>query len=161
MNNQKFSFEISVYNSLDELNQSDYDLMQAAITSRKKAYAPYSNFLVGAAVLLANGEVILGNNQESASYPAGICAERVAVSHAAAIHPNVAIKAIAISATSKKQSVKKPAAPCGICRQSLVEYEQKQKMDIQVLMMGEEGEIHKCHSISDILPLAFNSSFLE
>lgn len=161
MNNYKFSFEITVFQSLDELNQSEYDLMQAAISSRKKAYAPYSNFLVGAAVLMDNGEIVLGNNQENASYPAGICAERVAVSHAAAIHPNKKIKAIAISATSKNQSVKKPAAPCGICRQSLVEYEQKQKMAIPVLMMGEEGEIHKCQSISDILPLAFNSSFLE
>ena len=160
MHKQKFSFEIINYDSIDELTGSDFNLMQSSIASRQKAYAPYSNFLVGAAVLLENGEVVLGNNQENASYPAGICAERVAITHAGAIHPDVKIKAVAISVSSKNHSVNTPAAPCGICRQSLMEYEQKQDAPIRILMMGETGRVIECSSVSDILPLAFNSSFL-
>ncbi len=161
MKKEKLSFELSVYDSLDELSKTDKDLMLEAIEVRKNAYAPYSNFFVGAAVLLENGKIILGNNQENASFPAGLCAERVAIFQAAAIYPNVAILSVAISATSKNYQVKKPAAPCGNCRQSMIEYEQKQQKPISLFLMGELGEVVKCDSISNILPLAFNNSFLN
>lgn len=158
---KKLSFEITIYDSLKELNTVDNDLIHSAIEAREKAYAPYSNFNVGAAVLLENGEVVIGNNQENASYPSGLCAERVAVFHAGAKFPGIKINTIAISAASKNYTVTSPAAPCGNCRQALSEYEFKQQQPIKVLLMGETGEIIQCNSIEDILPLGFNSTFLK
>lgn len=160
MRKQKISFELQVYETMDELDPNDHKLLQSAIEARKKAYAPYSNFYVGAAVLLENGAVVLGSNQENASYPSGLCAERVAVFQAGSIYPGIAIKAIAITAMSKTHLVEKPAAPCGNCRQAISEYEFKQKEPISILMMGEKGEIMKCNSLSDILPLGFNNTYL-
>lgn len=161
MRKQNISFELTVFDSLQELSLEDQNLMLAAIVARKKAYAPYSNFQVGAAVLLENGEVVTGNNQENASYPSGLCAERVAVFYAGANFPGVTIRSIAISATSTKDVVDKPAAPCGNCRQSISEYEVKQKQPIALLMMGETGEVLKCNSVAEILPLAFDNSYLD
>jgi len=161
MRKQNIAFDLITYDSIEELIGENYKLMLAAVAARKKAYAPYSNFQVGAAVLLENGEIITGNNQENASYPSGLCAERVAMFYAGANYPDVIIKSIAISATSLNYVVNKPAAPCGNCRQSLSEYEVKQKQSITLFMMGETGEILKCNAISDILPLAFDSSYLN
>ena len=135
--------------------------MAIAEQTRKDAYAPYSNFQVGAAVLLANGEIVIGNNQENASYPSGLCAERVAVFQAGARFPDVVIKAIAISAASSRVKVSKPAAPCGNCRQSIAEYEQKQKSPIVILMKGESGPVYQADSIADLLPLTFGNSYLK
>lgn len=149
-----------MYTSLETLEKEDSELMKAAVEARKNAYAPYSNFQVGAAVLLENGEVVIGSNQENAAYPSGLCAERVAIYHASAKYPGVTIKSVAISATSKNYVVDKPAAPCGNCRQSMIEYEQKQKQPIKILLMGEKGEVLKIDSLLDILPLAFDNSFL-
>ncbi|MGJ8731628.1 MAG: cytidine deaminase [Cellulophaga sp.] len=160
MKKHTLSFDMSVYDSINELPVTDKDLMLKAVEARKNAYAPYSNFFVGAAVLLENGKIVLGNNQENAAYPSGLCAERVAIYQAAAIYPNIKILSVAISATSVNYKVLEPAAPCGNCRQSMIEYEQKQKEAISLLLMGEEGAVIKCNSISDILPLAFSNSFL-
>lgn len=153
-------FDLMVYESVHELEKEDQVLMHAAVKARNNAYSPYSKFNVGAAVLLDNDEIIIGNNQENASYPSGLCAERVAVFYASAKFPGIAIKAIAISATSKNFVVDKPAAPCGNCRQSISEYEIRQQRPIVIIMSGETGEILKCNSVSDILPLAFNGTFL-
>lgn len=161
MRKQNISFELEVYESLDELQDVDKKLMFQAIESRKNAYAPYSNFKVGAALLLENGEIVIGNNQENASYPSGLCAERVAVFQAGAKYPRQVIKSIAISATSNNYQVDIPAAPCGNCRQSISEYEVKQELPIQILMMGEVGKILKCNSIRDILPLTFTNAYLK
>lgn len=161
MKKQTIAFELEVYESLEELSSEDRALMLEAIEARKNAYAPYSNFQVGAALLLANGAVVIGNNQENASYPSGLCAERVAVFQAGAKYPGMVFKSIAISATSINYQVDSPAAPCGNCRQSISEYEVKQKQPIQIVMMGEVGEVIKCNSIGDILPLAFTDSFLK
>ncbi|WP_435313228.1 cytidine deaminase [Cellulophaga fucicola] len=160
MKKQTISFDMSVYDSIDELSKTDKDLMLKAVGARSNAYAPYSSFLVGAAVLLENGEIVVGNNQENAAYPSGLCAERVAIYQAAAIYPNVKMVSVAISATSKNYKVLEPAAPCGNCRQSMIEYEQKQKEPLTLMLMGEVGKVLKCNSISDILPLAFSNSFL-
>lgn len=160
MRKHKIIIDYCVYSSFEDLSDEDQVLMNSAIEARANAYAPYSNFHVGAAVLLANGEVIIGNNQENASYPSGLCAERVAVFQAGAKYPGIVIKAIAITATSNNYVVNEPAAPCGNCRQSIVEYEQKQKQPIEILLMGEKGEVVKFNSLADILPLAFNNSFL-
>ena len=161
MKKQQITIEYTVYPSLRDLEINDLGLMEQAITSRANAYAPYSNFHVGAAVLLANGKVVIGNNQENASYPSGLCAERVAIFQAGALYPGIAIKTVAITATSKNYIVEEPAAPCGNCRQAIIEYEQKQKTPIAILLMGEKGEVIKITSMADILPLAFSSSFLE
>lgn len=160
MKKQKVCFELQVFNSVDELSLESQGLMQKAIAARRDAYAPYSNFQVGAAVLLENGKVVIGNNQENASFPSGLCAERVAVFQAGARYPGETIKSIAISAASKRYTVDKPVAPCGNCRQSLSEYEVRQKSPIELFLMGETGQIIRCASIADILPLAFDTSFL-
>ncbi|WP_276390657.1 cytidine deaminase [Eudoraea chungangensis] len=161
MEKLSISFDLYTYESLVKLPLEDQSLLQKAIKSRNKAYAPYSSFKVGAAVLLENGEVVLGNNQENASYPSGLCAERVAVFQAGACFPGIAIKAIAISAASELYILNKPAAPCGNCRQSIAEYEHKQKSPIRILMMGSTGPVYKINSLADILPLGFESSYLK
>lgn len=161
MKKQKITFELTLFDGIEDLSSSDSGLLQQAITARGNAYAPYSNFMVGAAVELANGEVVIGSNQENASYPSGLCAERVAVFQAGAKFPGVVIKTVAITATSRHFSTERPAAPCGNCRQAILEYELKQKSPIALLLMGEQGPVVKCNSIADILPLAFDSSFLK
>lgn len=150
----------TVFESLEELDSSTKDLMLKAIEIRKKAYAPYSKFRVGAALLLENGEVVLGSNQESAAYPSGLCAERVAIFQAGAIHPNQKIIKIAISATSDINPTKRPTPPCGACRQSISEYEQKQETPIEIYFMGESGNIYKSDSLENLLPLSFHKDFL-
>ncbi len=160
MEKKKIGFELLIFEDETELSQNDQKLLQDASEARENAYAPYSKFKVGAAVLLENGEVVIGNNQENASYPSGLCAERVAIFHAGAKYPGVAVKSIAISASSSKHEVGVPAAPCGNCRQSIMEYEQKQNTPISLLLRSEKGPIYKCSSMADILPLAFNNSFL-
>ncbi|CAM4322486.1 cytidine deaminase [Zobellia nedashkovskayae] len=160
MQKKNITFELTIFDSMEELSKEDGALMLDAIAARKNAYAPYSNFQVGAAVLLENGEVVIGNNQENASYPSGLCAERVAIFYAGAKYPSVAVKAIAITATSVNYQLTDPAAPCGNCRQAISEYEVKQKKPIALMMMGEKGKVFKCNSMADILPLGFDSSFL-
>ena len=157
---KELRFQITVYKNLNELAPKDKALMLQAVSARKNAYAPYSNFRVGAAVSLANNEVVIGSNQENASYPSGLCAERVAIFHAGAKFPNVSVNTVAISAASDNYEVTSPAAPCGNCRQAMYEYEFKQKQPIRLLLMGEKGSIIECSSVDDILPLGFNSSFL-
>ncbi len=160
MRARKIAFELLIFESLQELNVADQELMKEAVMAREHAYSPYSKFNVGAALLLENGKIVTGSNQENASYPSGLCAERVAIFYASSKFPELKIKAIAISATSKNYVVDKPAAPCGNCRQAISEYEIKQQSPIPIIMSGEIGEILKCQSVADILPLAFNSSFL-
>jgi cytidine deaminase len=160
MEKKNIGFELSIYDSENELSQIDRELLKKAEAVRNDAYAPYSSFQVGAAILLENKEIVIGNNQENASYPSGLCAERVAVFQAGARFPEERILTIAISATSKNYVVDTPAGPCGNCRQSIAEYEQKQKTPIAILMRGQKGKIYKCNSIAELLPLAFSSSFL-
>lgn len=160
MEKKRIGFDLLIFEDTNELSQNEQKLLKTAEEARSNAYAPYSNFKVGAAALLENGEIVIGSNQENASYPAGLCAERVAVFQAGARFPGVAIKALAISAASADHVVDKPAAPCGNCRQSIMEYEQKQQTPITLLLKAEKGPIYKCTSMGDILPLAFNSSFL-
>ena len=134
--------------------------MLKAIETKQKAYAPYSKFKVGAALLLENGVIITGNNQENAAYPSGICAERVAIWRASSEYPNQKVLQLAISASSSTHIVKEPVAPCGACRQTLSEYEIKQDAPMEVYFMGETGNILKSNSLIDLLPVAFDKSFL-
>ena len=154
------STEFSAFESLEELPKEIKFLMEQAIEIRKKAYAPYSKFKVGAAILLDNGETVLGSNQENAAYPSGLCAERVAIFQAGAVYPDAKILKLAISATSDAKPVTAPIPPCGSCRQSIAEYEFKQNTPIEIYFMGESGEIYKSDSLTNLLPLVFDKNFL-
>ena len=113
-----------------------------------------------APLIKRNGEVITGNNQENAAYPSGMCAERVAVWRASSEYPDQKILKLAITASSSSHITKEPVAPCGACRQTLLEYEKKQVDKIEVYFMGEVGKVIKTASLVDLLPIAFDRSFL-
>ena len=148
------------FNSIDDLPASVQELMSQAIKIRSKAYAPYSNFQVGAAVLLKSGTVVLGSNQENAAYPSGLCAERTAVFSAGANYPNDEIVSICISASSTLKDTLEPIPPCGACRQSLLEYENRQKSNIPIYFMGKSGEVVQSPSIQNLLPFIFKEDSL-
>lgn len=152
--------KLHVYESLDKLPADVELLMQKAFKARDNAYAPYSKFHVGAALLLDNDEIITGNNQENASYPSGLCAERTAIYYAGSQYPNAKVLKMAISAGSKNKLTVTPIPPCGACRQAIAEYEIKQKKPIEIYFMGESGKIVKSHSLSNLLPLVFDKSAL-
>ena len=156
----KIESNFIVYNSINELPSDIKSLMDKAIDARKKAYAPYSKFEVGAALLLENGEVITGNNQENASYPSGLCAERTAIYYAGSKYPDTKILKIAISASSKNQETSIPIPPCGACRQAISEYEVKQNSAIEIYFMGKVGEVVKSDSLVNLLPFVFKKSAL-
>lgn len=156
----KIESSIYIYDSLDDLPKHIYDLMQNAFQARDKAYAPYSNFHVGAAIRLDSGKIITGSNQENASYPSGLCAERTAIYFAGAQYPKAKIKQIAISAKSNNKITDKPIAPCGACRQAIADYEIKQKQPIEIYFMGETGEVAMSKSLLNLLPLTFDNSVL-
>ena len=152
--------QIIVFETTDELSFEDKTLMDCAIEVRSTAYAPYSKFHVGAALLLENGTIVSGNNQENAAYPSGMCAERIAIWKASSEFPGVKIKKLAISAKSGSQKLAEPVAPCGACRQTLSEYEINQVDKIETFFMGESGKVVKTNCILDLLPIAFDKSFL-
>lgn len=154
------STTIDIFDSIDELPLEVSELMKQAFEARNKAYAPYSKFNVGAVILLDNNEVISGSNQENASYPSGLCAERTAIYYAGAKYPEAIIKRIAISATSINHAITEPIPPCGACRQAIAEYEIKQNEPIEIYFMGESGTVAKSNSLKDLLPLAFERSYL-
>ena len=156
----KIESTIYVFDSLEELPKEIVLLMNKAIEARKKAYAPYSNFSVGAALLLDNNEIITGSNQENASYPSGLCAERTAIYYANSQYPNNKIVRRAITAGSKKKKTTTPIPPCGACRQAIAEYEVKQELPIEIYFMGEIGKIAKSDSLANLLPFIFDKSVL-
>jgi cytidine deaminase len=140
--------------SKEELPEKILLLFNRAKSALKDAYAPYSNFKVAAAVLLENGEIITGTNQENAAYPAGICAEGTAMSACAALYPNIKPVAMFITVQGDKQ-VKSIAAPCGICRQRLVETEYRYKSKLEIWLGVDSADFIKINSARDLLPLAF------
>lgn len=152
--------KLSVFESFDELSQSEKEYMNQAIEIRKNAYAPYSKFLVGAAILLDNGVVLQGSNQENAAYPSGLCAERVVIFYAGANYPNNKIVKLFISATPSDRDSENPIPPCGSCRQSIAEYEIKQDLPIEIYFMGAKGAIYKSDSLKNLLPFMFDKSNL-
>jgi cytidine deaminase len=156
----KIEATLYVFDNVNELPNEALSLMQKAIEARGKAYAPYSKFYVGAALLLDNGEVITGNNQENASYPSGLCAERTAIYYAGSQFPDSKIVRMAISAGSKRNQTTKPIPPCGACRQAIAEYEIKQESPIEIYFMGETGAVAKSNSLANLLPLVFDKSVL-
>ena len=150
---------ITEFDKPSELSAADRNLLNEAAAATKDAYAPYSQFHVGAAALLSNGEIVKGSNQENASYPIGICAERVTLSAVSATHPKAKIDTIAITFRGKEKW-SAPVSPCGICRQTLLEYEQRQKKNIRIILRGDGGKIQIIESAKDLLPLYFDKSVL-
>ncbi|WP_312766344.1 cytidine deaminase [Epilithonimonas sp.] len=154
----KINFE--VIPSYDELNDIEKTLFDKAKTIREQAYAPYSRFFVGCALLLENGEIITGSNQENAAYPSGLCAERTTIFWTSANYPDVKIKKIFVIGGPEDALSSVPIPPCGGCRQSILEYEAKQKEQIEIYFAAPNGEIIKTKSIRDLLPFSFDGSFL-
>ena len=160
MKEKKYEFQYEVYDDISQLNEQDAWLLQEAWSVTENAYAPYSKFHVAAVAMLENGEVVAGTNQENASYPVGICAERVLLGSVATLHPNVAIKSIAISYNSEDGKSDHPISPCGMCRQSLLEYETRLKKPIRLILGGMEGKVYIIKTASLLLPFAFTSDEL-
>ena len=161
MKNVQIICNLTEYENQEELNIEDNRLINEAKSSMNDDYAPYSHFHVGAAVLLENGIILRGNNQENASYPIGLCAERVAIFAAGANYPGIAIKTIAVSASSEYFHVDKPIAPCGACRQAIAEYEHRYKNKIRMIMTGETGKVITAENIGSLLPFQFNGDDLK
>ena len=154
----KINFEaIESYNHLDETEKK---LFEKAQKIRDSAYAPYSNFTVGCAILLENGEIITGSNQENAAYPSGLCAERTTIFWIGANFPDLKIKKLFVIGAPKEAISSTPIPPCGACRQSILEYEAKQNEEIEIYFASLDGAIYKTKSIRDLLPFSFDSSFL-
>lgn len=154
------SFDYQIFESALELPISDRELLEKAKEAIAGSYAPYSHYHVGAAVKLANGVVVTGSNQENMSFPAGLCAERVAVFAASSGFPDVAVTAIAISAVADEFEVSDPVPPCGMCRQAIVEYEMKFNNKIRIILGGHTGEVQVFNGMGTLLPLAFHEKGL-
>lgn len=157
MKEENYQFKFSVYDSIDELSNEDACLLLKAQEVTAHAYAPYSNFHVGAVAKLSNGEMVAGSNQENASFPVGLCAERVVLASVSSLHPDVPVESIAISYKSEIVNSNHPIAPCGICRQSLQEYETRVKHPIRLILGGMEGKVYVIPSAAMLLPFSFTS----
>ncbi|WP_462317007.1 cytidine deaminase [Marinilabilia sp.] len=153
----KFPFE--EYASATELSEQEQNLIHKAREVAQNAYSHYSKFSVGAAVLLENGEIITGSNQENAAYPSGLCAERVALFYASAQHPDVPVKQIVVTALRNQKPIEEPVPPCGSCRQVFIEWEKRFGQPFEVIMAGTR-KIIKIKQAGWLLPFNFQSNFL-
>jgi cytidine deaminase len=161
MKEKKFEFNYTVYDSIEELPEEQRWLLSEAREVTALAYAPYSKFQVGAVAKMANGEIITGSNQENASFPVGLCAERVLLASISSVFPKTPIETIAISYKSEYQVSDHPISPCGICRQSLQEFESRVDHPVQLVLGGMTGPVYVIDSASRLLPLAFTSEELR
>lgn len=161
MQQKEVRFVYDIYHSIEALNKADAALLEQARKNTATAYAPYSEFQVGAAALLTNGEIVNGSNQENASTPVGLCAERVLLSAISSLYPNTAIQTIAISFHNRKAASDHPISPCGICRQSLMEYQIRLKHPIRLILSGMEGEVFIVPDAAMLLPLRFTSDDMK
>ena len=161
MTKETYPFEITVFDSIDEMNLDDAALLKEARLVTKDAYAPYSHFHVGAFAKMVNGETVSGTNQENASYPAGICAERTLMSAASVLYPGVGIDTVAISYHNLNGHSDKPISPCGICRQSLAEFQKRTDHPIRILLSGMEGKVQVIENAASLLPLVFTSDDMK
>ena len=156
MTNKEIKIAYMEYEAIDGLEAEDKVLALAAIEAMKSAYAPYSGFNVGAAVMFEDGEIIKGSNQENAAYPSGLCAERTALFYASASRPDKAMKTIAIVAGKNGDICSNPATPCGACRQVMAQYQTKSGRPMRVLLVGAD-KIWRFEKVDDLLPLIFDS----
>lgn len=153
---KNFCFSYNEYTSIDELNEQEQMTIRASIDAQRSSHSPYSKFRVGAAVLLANGQIVEGSNQENGAYPSGLCAERVAMFAAAAHYPQQPIAMLAISASHQGQAVDEPVTPCGGCRQVMLEYRLKHGRSFPVIMVGARRIVKL--DMESLLPFGFGSA---
>ena len=161
MRKQEIKWSVMVYDSIEELNAEDMSLLADARSQTQFAYAPYSNFNVAAVARLVNGEIVKGTNQENAAYPAGICAERSLLSAAGTQYPGIGIKTMAISYHNLKGNNLRPVSPCGICRQSFAEFQQRTGQPVRLILAGMEGEVYIIENAVHLLPLVFGSDDMK
>lgn len=158
---KEFRVKYEEFSTSQELPGADAALLALAQKATADAYAPYSRFRVGAAARLVNGELITGTNQENASYPVGICAERTLLSVAGALFPNVAIDTLAVSYLSEQGTSDRPISPCGLCRQSLQEFEQRTGRAMRIILAGQSGKVIVLEGSASLLPFAFSNDELK
>lgn len=156
MTTKEYRFAFEVYATVNDLSKADAALVHDAKMATKNAYAPYSNFNVAAVAKLSTGEIVAGTNQENASYPVGICAERVLLSIVASVHPAATINTIAIAYNNLNGKSDKPISPCGMCRQAFTEYETRTNQSFRLLLSGMEGEVFLIDKASQLMPLSFS-----
>lgn len=156
MTSKEIKIAYQEFDAIDELEAKDRELAQAAVEATAQAYAPYSKFNVGAAVLFEDGVIVKGANQENAAYPSGLCAERTALFYASASRPDKAMVAIAIAAGQDSHLCETPATPCGACRQVMAQYQLKSGLPMRVLLVGAH-KIWRFEKVDDLLPLIFDS----
>jgi len=159
MKRKTIELNVFEYSNSDELPEMDRKLVLSARAAGQNAYAPYSGFRVGAAVFLENGEIIIGNNQENAAYPSGLCAERIALFYASANFPSVAIRALAVSHLNNGGITAEVAKPCGACRQVIAEYEDLAGNPLRIILDGENS-INVFEGIDNLLPMRFKKEDL-
>jgi cytidine deaminase len=158
---QKFEFEYDLLESKDHLSVEDQTLLEAAKNATKTAYAPYSNFHVGAAARLSSGQIVIGSNQESTSFPVGICAERTLLNSVGSQFPDLSITTMAISYQPVGKDAVEPISPCGMCRQSLLDYENRYGAHIKIILAGMSGQVMVINSAANLLPFGFDGSILK
>lgn len=161
MKKLELKITFSEYENANELSSVEQELINKAIDACDSAYAPYSDFHVGAALLLDNGKIITGNNQENVAYPSALCAERVAIYYAGSQYPNTAIKTVAITCKSDSVHLTEPLSPCGACRQAMAEYETRHNSKIKVILVGDTNKIIVVDSVADLLPFMFKAEELK
>ena len=158
---QKFEFEYEILEDYGGLSNDDQELLEAAKKATKTAYAPYSNFHVGAAARLSNGQIVIGSNQESTSFPVGICAERTLLNSVGSQFPELSITAMAISYQPLNKGSIEPISPCGMCRQSLLDYENRYGAHIKIILSGMSGKVMVIPTAANLLPFGFDGSILK
>ena len=161
MNEKELKITYQEFDTPGQLAPADSSLLAMALETTRNAYAPYSGYCVGAAILLDNGEIVCGSNQENAAYPSGLCAERVAMFAASSQYPDIAMNTIAITAHTEKFEIDCPVSPCGSCRQVMAEYEHRQNKKIRIILSGTKGKIYLINGIDSLLPFVFNSENLK
>lgn len=161
MKQEKLELSYLIFESIDELTEDDQWLLNEARKLTSHAYAPYSDFHVGASARLSNGKIVSGSNQENASFPAGLCAERVLLASAGTLYPGIAVEAMAISYHNKNGTNNKPLTPCGICRQYIQEFEDRHQHPIRLILGGMEGKVYVFEKAGMLLPLAFRGADLK
>ena len=160
MQTREIRIFVEEYNSVGELKEEERELVFAAREASKDAYAPYSQFHVGAALKLGNGMIFKGNNQENSSFTAGLCAERVALFYANAAFPDEPVKIIAVTAENSYGLIAHPVKPCGVCRQAMVETEVRFKQPIRIILDGK-SKIQVFNGVENLLPFAFKPDSLD
>jgi cytidine deaminase len=158
---KKYAFDYELLDQAGLLTEADQVLLNAAIEATQTAYAPYSNFKVGAAALLSTGQIVIGSNQESASFPVGICAERTLLNSVGSQYPAATILTMAISYDPLNKPSVEPISPCGMCRQSLLDYENRYQSPIKIILAGKTGQVMVIPSASYLLPFGFDGSILK